>query len=93
MSNVTVLPGCAVPVPEGEAIPSIIELLEGLLAEAKSGTLTGVAVATVRREAGGRSRAGNMWEDASGERGELITAVNWLAFRMMRRLDDADGGE
>jgi len=93
MSNVTALPGYVVPVPEGEAIPRIVELLEELLAEAKSGVLIGVAVATVRRGPGGRCRAGNMWEDATGEKGELITAVNWLAFRMMRQLDDEDGGE
>jgi hypothetical protein len=45
--QVVALPGHCIPHPQGEPIPDIVAKIEDLLAEAKAGTLRGVAICSV----------------------------------------------
>lgn len=76
MSNVHLMPGGAVP--ENEPVPGAIELLERLLAQAKSGELRAVAVAVCV----GHRRVITDWH-SNNEYFTLIGGVGWLHHRML----------
>lgn len=65
-------------VPQGQAVPEIVELLEGLLERARSGEIHALAYAAARGEGDGFSSG---WEGNSGTRDALGAALSFLHHR------------
>ena len=76
--NVVALPGFAVPRPENEPDQEIVSQLEDLLAAAKSGSLVGIAYATVSCNP---TRVGSAWHSGI-YRHDLAAAVMMLSHRL-----------
>lgn len=76
MSNIHVMPGGTIP--PGEPVKGTVELLENLLAKAKSGELRAVAVSYML----GERRVVTDWHSAT-DYFALIGGVGWLHQRML----------
>lgn len=64
-------------IPPGQPNPDMVETLEGLLEQAKSGELRGIAYATIRTG----DVTGTGWEGSDGSRHWLSSAILMLHHR------------
>lgn len=86
MSEVLTVHGGRVP---GAANPDLVETLERLLDEARSGRLVALGYATVSEGAGPEAGSyGTGWQGGAGTRYKLGCAVSWLAQRYIRALHE-----
>lgn len=84
--RVVAFPGMSVPL-QGEADPKVVEILEEALAKARSGHVTGVAIATATR-----SHMRYTHFHVTGEFAhDLAAAVMSLGFRFARMQEDMAG--
>ena len=73
-------------IPPGEPNPDMVETLEGLLADAKSGVLRGIAYATVREG----DITGTGWDGSDGSKHWLSSAIMMMHHRYSASLLEGD---
>ena len=81
MAELHAIHGAALP-STGESVRDVVALLEGLLGLAKSGSIVGVAVATVSNQ-GGLSTG---WAAQDGSRNQMGTAISMMQHRYYTNL-------
>ncbi len=83
--NVIALPGNTVPLPTGEPYGELVEMLEGLLGDARSGRLVAFAYASVKRDL---LSIGTAWLEPGNHSFPLMAAVSVLQHRVAEHASD-----
>jgi len=83
--NVIALPGNTVPLPAGEPYGKLIEMLEGLLGDARSGRLVAFAYASVKHDP---LSIGTAWIEPGNYSFPLMAAVSVLQYRVAGHASD-----
>ncbi len=87
-AEIVALPGTiTLPLDEQKPVAEVVELLERILDQAKSGEIIGVAISTVNKMPNGEASIGSSYRYLVGTRFHLIAAVEWLKHRMMKDLE------